>query len=56
MIGAAEASAIKARGEAEAAAMKARAAAYRNYGDAAVMNLILESLPKVRVICAKCEV
>lgn len=46
-VGAAEAAAIQAIGEAEASAMSARAAAYKDYGDAAVMSLILESLPKI---------
>lgn len=47
LIGSAEASSIAAIGEAEAQAMKARAAAYKNYGEAAIMNLVLESLPKI---------
>ena len=47
MIGAAEASAIEAIGKAEAERMRQKAAAYKQYGDAAMMSLILESLPKV---------
>lgn len=47
LIGAAEAASIRAIGEAEAMAMRAKAQAYKNYGEAAVMSLILESLPKI---------
>ena len=47
LLGAAEAASIRAIGEAEASAMRARAEAYKNYGEAAVMSLILESLPKI---------
>lgn len=47
LIGAAEAASIRAIGEAEALAMKAKAQAYKNYGEAAVMSLILEALPKI---------
>lgn len=46
-IGAAEAQTIKLKGEAEANAMSARAGAYKDYGDAALMALILEALPKI---------
>eukprot|EP00053_Salpingoeca_punica_P009939 m.89559 g.89559 ORF g.89559 m.89559 type:complete len:451 (+) comp15227_c0_seq1:136-1488(+) len=46
-IGAAEAFSIKSKGEAEAFAMKSRASAYKSYGDAAVMSMVLESLPKI---------
>lgn len=46
-IGSAEAFTIKLKGEAEANAMSARAAAYKDYGDAALMSLILEALPKI---------
>jgi flotillin len=47
LIGAAEASSIEAIGKAEAEKMKQKAAAYKQYGDAAMMSLILESLPKL---------
>ncbi|KFM80735.1 Flotillin-2, partial [Stegodyphus mimosarum] len=47
MIGAAEAYAIEAVGKAEAEQMRMKAAAYKQYGDAAVMSLVLESLPKI---------
>lgn len=46
-IGAAEASAIEAIGKAEAERMRQKASAYKQYGDAAMMQLILESLPKI---------
>ena len=46
-IGGAEASAIEAVGKAEAESMRQKAAAYKQYGDAALMSLVLESLPKV---------
>lgn len=47
MLGAAEAYAIEAVGKAEAEQMRMKAAAYKQYGDAAIMSLVLESLPKV---------
>ncbi|XP_062521918.1 flotillin-2-like [Corticium candelabrum] len=47
LIGAAEASAIEAKGKAEAERMRQKASAYKQYGDAAMMSLILESLPKL---------
>jgi len=46
-IGAAEAYEIEALGAAEAQQMSQKAAAYNQYGDAAIMSLILESLPKI---------
>src|SRR5690606_14974070 len=42
-----EAAAIAARGEAEAEAMQKKADAYRNYGDAAVIDIVAGTLPKV---------
>jgi flotillin len=45
--GLAEASAIAARGQAEAEAMQKKADAYRNYGDAAVIDIVAGTLPKV---------
>ncbi len=45
--GAAEASAIEAKGRATAGAMQHKAEAYRHYGDAAVIDLIVSSLPDV---------
>ncbi|XP_057294396.1 flotillin-2-like [Hydractinia symbiolongicarpus] len=47
MIGAAEAAAIEAIGKAEAERMRQKAAAYKQYGDAALMSLILEAMPKI---------
>merc|ERR1719427_440112 len=43
MVGAAEAAAIEAIGKAEAERMRQKAAAYKQYGDAALMSLILEA-------------
>jgi len=47
MIGAAEAAAIEAIGKAEAERMRQKASAYKQYGDAALMSLILEAMPKI---------
>jgi len=49
MIGAADAYAIEAIGKAEAERMRMKAAAYKQYGDAAILSLTLEALPKVWV-------
>uniref|UniRef100_A0A336LQB8 CSON010533 protein n=1 Tax=Culicoides sonorensis TaxID=179676 RepID=A0A336LQB8_CULSO len=46
-IGSAEASAIELVGKAEAERMRQKAAVYKQYGDAAIMNIVLESLPKI---------
>ncbi|KAL5275777.1 FLOT2 family protein [Megaselia abdita] len=46
-IGMAEATAIEAVGKAEAERMRVKAAVYKQYGDAAIMNIVLESLPKI---------
>lgn len=48
-IGAAEAHAIEMVGKAEAERMRMKANVYKQYGDAAIMNIVLESLPKVCV-------
>ena len=45
--GEAEAAAILARGQAEAEAMDKRAAAFSNYGDAAVLEMVAEVLPEL---------
>ncbi|MFD3484089.1 flotillin family protein [Streptomyces sp. NPDC058665] len=45
--GEAEADAIAARGTAEAGAMQKKADAYRQYGDAAVLQMLVEVLPSV---------
>ena len=47
LTGAAEARAIEAVGRAEAEKMRMKASAYKQYGDAAVMALVLEALPQV---------
>ncbi|XP_033627602.1 flotillin-2-like [Asterias rubens] len=46
-VGHAEAISIEAIGKAEAERMRMKAAAYKQYGDAAKMSLVLESLPKI---------
>lgn len=48
MIGLAEAAAIGDVGKADAERMLAKAKVYKEYGDAALMALVLEALPKVR--------
>ena len=45
--GLAEAEAISARGQAEADAMQRKAEAYAHYGDAAVVDIVASTLPKV---------
>ncbi|XP_035225498.1 flotillin-2-like isoform X2 [Stegodyphus dumicola] len=53
MIGTAEAYAIESVGKAEAEGMRMKAAAYKGYGDAAIMSSVLEVLPKVAAeVCA----
>jgi len=47
LVGGAEARAVEAIGKAEAESMRLKAAAYKNYGDAAVMSLVLEALPSI---------
>jgi len=47
LLGSAEASAIEAVGKAEAERMRLKAAAYKQYGEAAMLSLVLESLPKI---------
>merc|ERR1719225_716698 len=47
LIGAAEARAIEAVGRAEAEKMRMKASAYKQYGDAAIMALVLEALPQI---------
>lgn len=46
-IGAAEAYTIDAIGKAEAERMRMKANVYKSYGEAAIMSLVLEALPKV---------
>jgi flotillin len=47
LLGAAEARAIEAVGNAEAERMRLKANAYKQYGDAAMLSLVLETLPKI---------
>merc|ERR1719483_1917162 len=47
LIGGAEAAAIEAVGRAEAERMRLKAAAYKQYGEAAMLNLVMETLPKI---------
>merc|ERR1711981_148340 len=47
LIGGAEARAVEAVGKAEAGSMRLKASAYKQYGDAAVMSLVLEALPAI---------
>lgn len=48
LVGTAEASAIAGVGKADAERMKQKAAVYKQYGEAAIMSIVLEALPKVR--------
>ena len=52
LMGAAEARSIEAIGRAEAKKMRMKASAYKQYGDTAVMALVLEALPQVHIISA----
>lgn len=54
MMGAAEATAIAHVGKAEADKMMQKAAIYKQYGDAAIMSIVLEAMPKVRFPCFPC--
>ena len=47
LTGAAEARAIEAVGRAEAESMRMKASAYKQYGDAATMSLVLDALPQI---------
>ena len=49
LIGGAEARAVEAVGRAEAERMRMKASAYKQYGDAAILSLVLEALPQVRI-------
>jgi hypothetical protein len=55
-IGLAEAQAIEMVGKAEAERMRMKAAVYKQYGDAAIMNIVLEALPKVGPIKSEVRV
>ena len=53
MKGEAEAFAIEAKAKAEAEQMAKKADAWRDYQDAAMVDMVLETLPKVRAcVCA----
>ncbi|KAL3271310.1 hypothetical protein HHI36_021799 [Cryptolaemus montrouzieri] len=47
LIGTAEATAISSVGKADAARMKMKAGIYKQYGEAAIMSIVLEALPKI---------
>jgi len=47
LIGAAEARATEAVCRAEAERMRMKASAYKQYGDAAILSLVLEALPQI---------
>lgn len=47
LIGEAEAHALEAVGISEAERMRMKAAVYKKYGDAAILNITLNALPKV---------
>merc|ERR1719205_361812 len=47
LIGGAEAKAVEAVGRAEAERMRMKASAYKQYGDAAILALVLEALPQI---------
>merc|ERR1711937_873372 len=47
LIGGAEARAVEAVGRAEAEKMRMKASAYKQYGDAAIMSLVLDALPQI---------
>merc|ERR1719422_2723640 len=47
LVGGAEAKAVEAVGRAEAESMRMKASAYKQYGDAAILALVLESLPSI---------
>merc|ERR1719223_1923538 len=47
LIGASEARAVEAVGRAEAEKMRMKASAYKQYGDAAILSLVLEALPQI---------
>ncbi|KPJ02050.1 Flotillin-2 [Papilio xuthus] len=53
VLGLAEATAIGDVGKADAERMLAKAKVYKQYGDAAIMALVLEALPKVRYILSR---
>ena len=50
LLGSAEAAAISSVGKADAERMRQKAAVYKQYGDAAIMSLVLDALPKVSIV------
>ena len=50
LIGASDASAIECVGKAEAEMMRLKASAYKQYGKAATLSLVLDALPKVHSV------
>lgn len=55
-LGEAEAYSVEAVGKAEAESMKLKAQAYKQYGEAAIMSMVLDSLPQVGVISSQIHV
>ena len=51
MKGEAEAFAIEAKARAEAEQMAKKADAWKDYQDAAMVDMVLETLPKVKLLC-----
>ena len=51
MIGEAEAHTLKVIGVSEADRMRLKASIYKKYGDAAILNLVLNAMPKVFEKC-----
>ena len=47
MVGSLEADSMEAVGKAQAEEMRMKAAAYRQYGSAALLSMVLKSMPKV---------
>lgn len=46
-VGSAEAAVIESIGKADAERMRMKAVVYKEYGDAAIMSLVLDALPKI---------
>jgi len=51
LLGEAEAQALEAIGISEAERMRMKAAVYKKYGEAAILNITLNALPKVNMLC-----
>jgi len=51
LLGEAEAQALEAIGISEAERMRMKAAVYKKYGEAAILNITLNALPKVNTLC-----